>query len=95
MINAEKSLYLQKFLTSDKKIIGFSDMKKILTCLLTVLGLTTACGQQNYENTDVQGFSELVEDTSIVVLDVRTEASLYLMCVLKLSFPMGTYRELS
>lgn len=74
MINAEKSLYLQKFLTSDKKIIGFSDMKKILTCLLTVLGLTTACGQQNYENTDVQGFSELVEDTSIVVLDVRTEA---------------------
>lgn len=49
-------------------------MKKILTCLLAALGLTTACGQQNYENTDVQGFSELVADTNIVVLDVRTEA---------------------
>ncbi len=49
-------------------------MKKILTCLLATLGLTTACGQQNYENTDVQGFSELVADSNIVVLDVRTVA---------------------
>ena len=47
-------------------------MKKILTCLLAVLGLTTACGQGNFENTDVQGFSELVADTNVVVLDVRT-----------------------
>jgi len=29
-------------------------MKKFLTCLLTMFGLTTACGQQNYENTDVK-----------------------------------------
>lgn len=49
-------------------------MKKILTCLLATLGLTSACGQQNFENTDVQGFSELVADSNIVVLDVRTVA---------------------
>jgi rhodanese-related sulfurtransferase len=47
-------------------------MKKILTCLLATLGLTTACGQQNYENADVNGFAELIADTSVVVLDVRT-----------------------
>ena len=49
-------------------------MKKILTCLLATLGLTTACGQQNYENTDVLGFAELIADTNVVVLDVRTAA---------------------
>ena len=49
-------------------------MKKILTCLLTVLGLTSACGQQNFENTDVQGFATLMEDSSVVILDVRTAA---------------------
>ena len=74
-------------------------MKKVLTCLLTALGLTSACGQQNYENrrtkqeqngarssyalqggerqyanTDVQGFAELIADSSIVILDVRTAA---------------------
>ena len=50
------------------------DMKKFLTCLLAVLGLNTACGQQNFENTDVQGFAELIADTNVVVLDVRTAA---------------------
>ena len=49
-------------------------MKKILTLLLATLGLTTACGQDNFENTDVLGFSELVADTNVVVLDVRTAA---------------------
>lgn len=49
-------------------------MKKILTCLLAVLGLTTACGQGNFENTDVQGFAELIADSSVVILDVRTAA---------------------
>ena len=49
-------------------------MKKLLTCLLAVLGLNTACGQQNFENADVQGFAELIADTSVVVLDVRTAA---------------------
>lgn len=48
------------------------DMNRLLTCLLAVLGLNTACGQQNFENTDVQGFAELVRDTNVVVLDVRT-----------------------
>ena len=47
-------------------------MKKILTCLLAVLGLNSACGQANFENVDVQGFSELTEDPGVVVLDVRT-----------------------
>ena len=50
------------------------NMKKLLTCLLATLGLTTACGQQNFENTDVQGFTELIADTNVVVLDVRTAA---------------------
>ena len=49
-------------------------MKKILTCLLAALGLTTACGQQNYENTAVTGFSELLESPNVVLLDVRTAA---------------------
>lgn len=47
-------------------------MKKILTCLLAILGMTTACGQQNFENADVQAFSRLTEDPDVVVLDVRT-----------------------
>lgn len=47
-------------------------MKKLLTCLLAVLGLNTACGQQNFENTDVQRFAELIAGTNVVVLDVRT-----------------------
>ena len=38
--------------------------------------LNTACGQGNFErqyiNMDVQGFAELVADTNVVVLDVRT-----------------------
>ena len=50
-------------------------MKKILTCILATLGLTTtACGQHNFENTDVQGFSELMTDSNVAVLDVRTAA---------------------
>jgi len=49
-------------------------MRKIITCLLATLGLTTACGRDNFENTDVQGFSELIADTNVAVLDVRTAA---------------------
>ena len=47
-------------------------MKKFLVCLLAVLGLNSACGQQDYGNTDVNGFAELVKDSNVVVLDVRT-----------------------
>lgn len=47
-------------------------MKKIITCLLATLGLTTACGQAHFENVDVKGFTELMNDSNVVVLDVRT-----------------------
>ena len=49
-------------------------MKKILTFLLAVIGLTSACGHSNYENTNVEGFAELIADSSVVILDVRTAA---------------------
>lgn len=49
-------------------------MKKLLTCLLATLGLTTACGQQNFENAEVQEFAGLIADSNVVVLDVRTAA---------------------
>ena len=47
-------------------------MKKIITCLLATLGLTSACAQQNFENADVQRFSELITNPGVVLLDVRT-----------------------
>jgi rhodanese-related sulfurtransferase len=47
-----------------------NDMKKILTLLLAVLGLNTACSQ-NYENYDVKEFAELIADSNVVILDVR------------------------
>jgi len=47
-------------------------MKKIVIFLLTMLGLTAACGQQSYEDTDVKGFVSLTENPNVVVLDVRT-----------------------
>jgi rhodanese-related sulfurtransferase len=46
-------------------------MKKILTCLFAALGLTTACGQQNFENMEVKDFAELIADSNVVILDVR------------------------
>ena len=49
-------------------------MKKFLICLLATIGLTSACSQPNFENTDVQGFSELIADSNVVVLDVRSVA---------------------
>ena len=47
-------------------------MKKMIACLLASLGLSAACAQANYEDTDVKGFAELIEDGDVVVLDVRT-----------------------
>ena len=47
-------------------------MKKLLTIILTAFGLTTACGQQAFENVDVKAFAELITDSNVVVLDVRT-----------------------
>ncbi len=49
-------------------------MKKFFTCLLATLGLTTACGQRDFENADVKGFSEQIEMPDVVLLDVRTAA---------------------
>ena len=46
-------------------------MKKLFTCLLAALGLNTACSQ-DFENADVKGFAELIADSDVVVLDVRT-----------------------
>lgn len=47
-------------------------MKKFLTCLMAMLGLTTACDHQNCENADVKRFSKLITDSDVVLLDVRT-----------------------
>ncbi len=47
-------------------------MKKFIACLLATFGLTSACGQQNFENTDVNAFAELIRDSTVVLLDVRT-----------------------
>ena len=46
-------------------------MKRILSCLLAALGLTTACGQANFENLEVKEFAELIADSNVVILDVR------------------------
>jgi rhodanese-related sulfurtransferase len=48
------------------------NMKNLLTCLLAALGLTTACGQKNYEDVDTEGFAALIAQPEVVVLDVRT-----------------------
>ena len=47
-------------------------MKKIITCLLATFGLATGCCQQNFENTDPEGFAKLIAEPGVVVLDVRT-----------------------
>ena len=46
-------------------------MKKFFTSLLALLGLA-ACGQQGYENADVNGFAAQIADPDVVLLDVRT-----------------------
>ena len=47
-------------------------MKNIFTCLLATIGLTTACGQPNYEDVNVQAFKSLTEEQDVILLDVRT-----------------------
>ena len=46
-------------------------MKKILTILLAAIGLNTACSQ-NFDNSDVKEFAELISDSTVIILDVRT-----------------------
>ena len=40
-------------------------MKKILTFLLAALGLTTACGQDNFENTDVANVTDTYVENNL------------------------------
>ena len=49
-------------------------MKNFITCILATLGLTSACGQQSFEDADVAAFSKIIEDPEVVLLDVRTPA---------------------
>lgn len=47
-------------------------MKKITACLLTMLGINTACSHQNFDSADVQGFDSIINHSDVVLLDVRT-----------------------
>lgn len=47
-------------------------MKNVITCLLAMFGLTSACSQKNYEDAGVKEFAELIADSNVVILDVRT-----------------------
>ena len=47
-------------------------MKNIITSLLALLGLASACGQQGFEDADVNGFAARIADPDVVLLDVRT-----------------------
>ena len=47
-------------------------MRKLFTFLLSVLGLNTACSQQNYESRDVSGFADLLRQADVTLLDLRT-----------------------
>lgn len=49
-------------------------MKNILTSLLALLGLASACSHQNFENVNVNKFAELIADPDVVLLDVRTQS---------------------
>jgi L-ascorbate metabolism protein UlaG (beta-lactamase superfamily)/rhodanese-related sulfurtransferase len=49
-----------------------NNMKKLITNLLALLGLATACSQQGYENVDVNVFASQITDPDVVLLDVRT-----------------------
>ena len=47
-------------------------MKKIIACLLAFFGLISVYGQKSYEDVDVKEVAELIADSCVVVLDVRT-----------------------
>ncbi len=50
-------------------------MKKILFMLLAMLGLNNGCmnaRDNNFSNTDVDGFSKLLQDEKVQLVDVRT-----------------------
>lgn len=47
-------------------------MKKLMTFLLAMLGLNSACSQQAFVNADVDAFSQLISEDSVQLIDVRT-----------------------
>lgn len=49
-------------------------MKKAFIFIMSLLGICSnkACTQQNYETTDVENFSKVIDDEGTVLLDVRT-----------------------
>ena len=49
-------------------------MKRLVTSLLALLGLATACERLNYENADVKTFASRIVSPDVVILDVRTVA---------------------
>lgn len=51
------------------------DKIKFMALLTTLLALATGgCGQQKYDNLDVEAFAAFVADPQVQLLDVRTEA---------------------
>ena len=46
-------------------------MKKMMTCLLAMLGLT-ASGQESFTNVGVEEFERLMNEPNVTVLDVRS-----------------------
>lgn len=46
-------------------------MKKMMTCLLAMLGLT-ACGQESFTSVGVEEFERLMNEPNVTVLDVRS-----------------------
>lgn len=49
-------------------------MKRLVTSLLALLGLATACERMEYENADANTFASRIASPDVVVLDVRTAA---------------------
>ena len=47
-------------------------MNKFVAFLMTMLGLGSACGQQNYENLDAESFATLIKGEGVTLVDVRT-----------------------
>ena len=47
-------------------------MKKLISLLLALLGLNTACGSKAYEDADVATFDALIKQNDVQLLDVRT-----------------------
>ena len=39
---------------------------------MTMFGLGSACGQQNYENLDVESFATFIKGEGVTLVDVRT-----------------------